>query len=175
MGAFFQLCSHFPSIFFKQPSTSSLWDTLTTLNITLHPKTRCNEHTSDFFPDKAAPTPQLMSLLLSTKTCHEIFNPCSQTLPFFLQINPKNPRPLPQGVMQARVSYSARDGMRCLPVSECSRLCVPGWPGRHLTSGQRQPRAGGSQWHCRAALLCLEVSPGTGLPRFLWPPPGRRP
>lgn len=120
------------------------------------PRTRWNEHTPDFFPDKATPTSQLMNLQLSTKTCEEIFNPCSQSCHFpsrQCQTNPKKPRPLPQGVMQAPLSCGAGDGMSWLPVLECSRLFVPGWLGRHLTPGQCQPRAGGSQWHRRAALL----------------------
>lgn len=56
------------------------------------PKRRWNKHAPDFFPDKATPTSQLTSLLLSAKTCEEIYNLCSQTLPFSLQAMPDQPK-----------------------------------------------------------------------------------
>lgn len=145
-----------------------------------HPvaKTHWSERTADFFPDKATPTSQLMSLLLSTKTCEDILNPCSQALPFSLRAVPAQPKETKTFTSRCDARPSL---LWCWGWDELS-ACVgmlpavcPRVSGQAFNLWAVPAPARGSQWHRRAALLRPEVSPGTGLPRFLWPPPGRRP
>lgn len=134
------------------------------------PKTGWNEHTSDFFPDKATPTSQMISLLLST----EIFSPFSQTLPFSLQAMPDQPKETKTFTSRCGASLRllwcrGRDEL-AVCVGMLQAVC-PRVPGQAFNCWSVPAPGGGSQWHHRAALLRLEVSPGTGLPHFLWPLP----